>query len=185
MSHRAKTLPILTSQIGYSDEGDALLGSFGQGGLAFEPRHTLFTNLFLNQRLAKKWHLLARAHIGRSTASKTSDSIMNHIDPLISTSFDLAIKKENLFADNDQALLHIHQPLRIEKGAMTLNYATWRSSDRIIYGQQTIPLVPSGRSIELALGYQLPVPIPITFRSAYIHNPEHTKGKKLGRLGFI
>ena len=104
------------------------------------------------------------------------------IDPLISTSFDLAIKKEHLFADNDQALLHIHQPLRIEKGAMTLNYATWRSSDRIIYGQQTIPLVPSGRSIELAVGYQIPVPIPITFRSAYIHNHEHTKGKKAWQL---
>ena len=162
----------ITMQLGYSDEGRALLGMAGEEGFAFRAGQTLFSSVQAGKALGDGWTALAQGFVGRSDARAARHSLIADVRPLISSSFDVAATKR--LANNDQIMLHVHQPLRIERGAATLRYATWRNAQGLIYDDVSLPLVPRGRELRFGVAYQRDLKQgTLQLRGAYVRQPHH------------
>ena len=162
----------ITMQLGYSDEGRALLGMAGEEGFAFRAGQTLFSSVQAGKALGSGWTILAQGFVGRSDARAARHSLIAEVRPLISSSFDVAATKR--LANNDQIMLHVHQPLRIERGAATLRYATWRNAQGLVYDDVSLPLVPRGRELRFGVAYQRYLKQgTLQLRGAYVRQPHH------------
>ncbi|MBC6497988.1 MAG: S8 family serine peptidase [Alphaproteobacteria bacterium GM7ARS4] len=162
----------VTMHAGYSDEGNRLLGMTGHGGFAFRAGKTFFSGVQASVPLGS-WTGLGQVFIGKSDAHATGHHLIRAIEPLISSSFDVAIQKRGFFG-NDQLMVHVHQPLRIERGAATLRYATWRHGEERLYDNVSLPLAPQGREIRMGVAYQRQFAHgTLQLRSAYIRQPHH------------
>ena len=183
VSLRYKPTDNLRADIGYSDEGNHMLGSHGSHALAFQPQHTLYGNLNARYALSLDTHLQATAFISQSTSSPQPHSIIRALSPIISTAFDVRLTHRNALNQNDQLRWRVHQPLKVEHGAMTLHYATWRNATQLLYGTQTLDLTPSSRALHFAVDYETPfvAHIPrstLTLSAAYVKDPNHSRYNK-------
>ena len=179
VSLRHKPTDNLTTDVGYSDEGNHMLGSHGSQALEFQPQHTLYGNLNARYALSPDTHLQATAFISQSTSKPQPHSIIRALSPIISTAFDVRLTRKRVLNNNDQLRWRVHQPLKVEHGAMTLHYATWRNATQLLYGTQTLDLTPSSRALHFGVDYETPfiAHIPrstLTLSAAYVKDPNHS-----------
>ena len=183
VSLRYKATDNLTADVGYSDEGNHMLGSHGSQALEFQPQHTLYGNVHARYGFNSNTHLQATAFISQSTSSPQPHSIIRALSPIISTAFDVRLTQKRVLVANDQLRWRMHQPLKVEHGAMTLHYATWRNATQLLYGTQTLDLTPSSRALHFSVDYETPLiaRIPrsaLTLSASYVKDPNHSHYNK-------
>ena len=183
VSLRYKATDNLRADIGYSDEGNHMLGSHGSQALEFQPQHTLYGNVNARYGFSPDTHLQATAFISQSTSKPQPHSIIRALSPIISTAFDVRLTQKRVLNTHDQLRWRMHQPLKVEHGAMTLHYATWRNATQLLYGTQTLDLTPSSRALHFAVDYETPfiAHIPrstLTLSAAYVKDPNHSRYNK-------
>ena len=183
VSLRYKPTDNLTADVGYSDEGNHMLGSHGSQALAFQPQHTLYGNVHTRYGFNSNTHLQATAFISQSTSKPQPHSIIRALSPIISTAFDVRLTQKRVLNNNDQLRWRIHQPLKVEHGAMTLHYATWRNATQLLYGTQTLDLTPSSRALHFSVDYETPfvAHMPhsaLTLSASYVKDPNHSHYNK-------
>ena len=184
VSLRYKATDTIETDIGYSDEGNHMLGSHGSQALEFQPQHTLYGNVNARYGFSPDTHLQATAFISQSTSKPQPHSIIRALSPIISTAFDVRVTHRNALNNNDQLRWRVHQPLKVEHGAMTLHYATWRNATQLLYGTQTLDLTPSSRALHFGVDYETPLPMTrmphsaLTLSASYVKDPNHSRYNK-------
>ena len=183
VSLRYKPTDNLTTDVGYSDEGNHMLGSHGSQALEFQPQHTLYGNVRARHQFSPDTHLQATAFISQSTSKPQPHSIIRALSPIISTAFDIRVTRKRVLNTHDQLRWRMHQPLKVEHGAMTLHYATWRNATQLLYGTQTLDLTPSSRALHFSVDYETPfiAHMPhsaLTLSASYVKDPNHSHYNK-------
>jgi len=185
---RTKLTPAITADMGYADEGNQLLSGYGRAGFAFQPRHTLYSNIDGRYSLGARTDLWLRAFMSHSRAAPQPHSLIRGLTPILSTAFDVRLTHHKVLTDNDKISLHVKQPLKVEDGAMTLHYATWRDASQLLYGRQTLSLTPTSRALHFGVNYATPLPMTrshLTLTSAYIVSPNHSQRSQNEWLGAL
>ena len=119
----------------------------------------------------------------KAPANRNRHSIIRALSPIISTAFDVRVTRKRVLNGNDQLRWRMHQPLKVEHGAMTLHYATWRNATQLLYGTQTLDLTPSSRALHFSVDYETPFLAhtprsALTLSASYVKDPNHSHYNK-------
>ena len=136
-------------------EGDKFLGMQGTGAFNFKGASSkssiLGTKLSFN--LGEGSSLGFMAGVSSSKLNKSRDGLITGIDDVYGNTFSL--KYENYgVSGNDKFSFSLSQPHRVNSGSMDVQIAGLASrSGDIRYEYKSLGLSPSGRQLDLSLGY--------------------------------
>ncbi|MGF1604779.1 MAG: S8 family serine peptidase [Rhodothalassiaceae bacterium] len=152
-----KTGPIaVEAGLGLVREDGSLLGSRSAGALDFaQGGRTLFGSVSAHWAAAARLDLFATGHVGQTRATAPG-GVFDTVDALISTAFAAGVQWRGLFGQTDRISLGISQPLRIEMGGAGLAVPVDRPffTDIVVFEQRRLDFEPSGRQLDLELGYR-------------------------------
>ncbi len=137
---------LVTASLTHLDEKDSLLGGRMAEALAGGGSATRFVDLEARRNLGQGWTLSLGARRGFTSFSGNR---------LETSGYSAQLIKYGLVSDDDSFGIRIAQPLRVEKGGMSLYLPTSYSYDTAMAGWdwQQMSLVPSGREFDGELGY--------------------------------
>ncbi len=142
---------------GVLDEADGPLGSSGSGALATGGAVTHFLDVATAVPLAGGIEAFGRAALGR-TETASQGGLVTDIGALWSTSFEAGLAAGDVAQPGDRLSFTVSQPLRVEAGKAAMDVPVARDLEgRIARVQRELALEPSGREIDLELGYGLPL----------------------------
>lgn len=149
----------LALQFGNMEETDGVLDSAGGGALGLPSTST--TSFFgLNGRLAlsERLALVGQASLGLTDPGSVENSLITEMSPVRSFGFGAALAGRNLLASSDRLTIAASQPLRVYSGSAVVRRPIGRTVEgRVISRSDTVDLEPSGREVDLELGYSLPL----------------------------
>ena len=144
-------------QAGLLDEAERLLGGDAQGAFGSIGARTLFAGAQMQQRLAGGWRAHASFHAGISRPQLNA-GMLRRISATTTSSWALGIGTDQLLRAGDSLILTANQPLRTESGQALLEISAGRTRYRQVLSQNIeIDLRPSGRQVDLALAYTVPI----------------------------
>jgi hypothetical protein len=148
----------LSLEIGDVLETGGVMGSLAEGGLTMATRaaSTAWTTATAETALSAHWSLKGALTIAATAATHPEASLITSIGPIFATSIALGLAGENLFRTGDVLNFTLGQPLRAERGSLTLISGVARnwSTGGVIMGQTQASLTPSGREFDLETGYR-------------------------------
>ena len=104
------------------------------------------------------WQGLAALFAGLTEPAARDSGWLRLDAPLVSSSFSLGLVATDVWRSRDQLGLVLHQPLRVEYGRATLRRPVGRTPARqLLLATHPVSLSPSGRTLELGLGYAMPL----------------------------
>jgi hypothetical protein len=140
---------------------------------------TAWTTATAETALDAHWSLKGALTIAATGASHPEASLITTIGPVYATSFALGLAGENLFRRGDVLSFTFGQPLRAERGSLTLASGIARdwSTGGVIMGRTQASLTPSGREFDLETGYRFDVAgWGVGANVAYAIDPNHVQG---------
>ena len=91
--------------------------------------------------------------MGLSELDNFKNTFISESSELLSSSFEFNYESNSIF-DNNKLKISLSQPNRVEKGDMTFRLIGLADKDgNIPYNDHVIDLSPSGRQIDLSIGY--------------------------------
>ncbi|GAB4119392.1 MAG: hypothetical protein Kow00104_01830 [Rhodothalassiaceae bacterium] len=144
-------------QAGVDEETGSLLGTKGSGGLALgEGARSSFLALDARLALGKDWQAFGRILNG-FTDIRGSASLFGEIGRIRSESFAVGLTGSNLLRQGDLFGISVLQPLRVTGGSAALEVPVSRDLESGLFSFETrrLTLSPSGREIDLEIGYGL------------------------------
>lgn len=158
-------------------EQDRILGLHGDGAFALgDGTSTLFAGMNGVWQVGEKTALQASLYGGFTRASGRTDSLIQGVDSITTSSWRVGVTQKDVFRDEDSVHFNIAQPMRAESGALNVNLPQYRLRDGTIIGQNvSFNLAPTGREIDLEAGYRLALS-PVTkldLAAMYRRDPGH------------
>ena len=150
----------ISAEFGLLRESERLLGA-GTGGAYGQLRgNTWFTRLIMEQKLASGLELMAVAQ-GGYTLGVAGKGLFEGTQRVLSSAFSAGVRWRR--ADGSQkrerAWLLVSQPLRNESGGLVLDYPIGRTrAGGVLRERAFLEAEPSGRQIDLTLGYETALP---------------------------
>lgn len=144
-------------EVGEVLETGGFMGSLASGGLKMADRaSTAWTTATAETALDRHWSLKGAFTMAASGATHPEASLITSIGPVYATSFALGLAGTNLFRDGDVLSFSAGQPLRAERGSLTLASGIGRdwTTGGVIMGEQRLSLLPSGRELDFETGYR-------------------------------
>ena len=148
-----------SAEFGLLHESERLLGAGAAGAFGQLAGNTWFTRLFAEQNLGGGLRLVAAAQ-GGYTSAETNHGLLRGARHVLSTACSAGILWEGKAPGNaNRFWLTVSQPLRNESGALELNYPKGRTrAGDVIRATALLGAEPSGRQLDLTLGYETTLP---------------------------
>jgi subtilase-type serine protease len=106
--------------------------------------------------VAPRLEVFGQGNVGLTRPHGTRPGLLRDISMLSSGSFGLGLTRRALATKGDRLTLAISQPLRVETGAAEIDRPLGRTFDgRILRQRAPVDLAPSGRELDLELGYRI------------------------------
>ena len=140
-------------------EHATVLGAMYRGAAAFgENTPTYYTGLTGSLRLGPSLSLAGAAHLGLTEPAISGTSLITAASRLMTTSFHLALAKENLRSAGDRAGVVLSQPLRVVSGSAALVLPTTIDlAGQPIYSIRNASLKADGQELDVQGFYMLPL----------------------------
>jgi hypothetical protein len=147
-------------QFGQLDEHRRMLDATGGGALGLpEGASTTFLGLTGRAELSPHLEAFGQGSIGFTRTHGAGASLLQEVSVLSSSSFGLGLVRRALATDGDRLTVAISQPLRVESGTAAIDRPLGRTFDgRILRERAQVDLAPTGRELDLELGYRLALP---------------------------
>ena len=144
----------------YLTEEDGVLGTGGVGGLHFtDGFDSNAITVGTQYRMPDDYSLSASYTRAFSSGDTVSDGLLTlDNSKLSSTAFAVGLEKRKLVTNNDYLKFSISQPLRVERGHMTLTHDDYYDENEVLHSRTVgIDLGSSGRQIDYQLQYTTPL----------------------------
>ena len=144
-------------QFGQLEEDERMLDASGGGALGLpEGASTTFLGFTGRAEMAPRLEVFGQGNVGLTRPHGARPGLLRDISVLSSGSFGLGVIRRALATKGDRLTLAISQPLRVETGAAEIDRPLGRTFDgRIVRQRANVDLAPSGRELDLELGYRL------------------------------
>ena len=164
---------LLGLRAGWMGEEQTLLGTASGGAFGSLAGQAVFTGIEANAEFGP-WRLGASAEIG-SVSAQPRGGLVREISPLATSAFALHANRST--ADGSAWRLSLSQPLRIESGHALLDVPTGRTkAGNVVRNVLSADLEPSGRQVDLALGWLRPLDSGMLRLGATLsHEPGHRR----------
>ena len=149
----------LFAEIGVLGESERLLGAGADGAYGRLAGRTWFTRLMAERDLARGLRLMAVAQAGY-TSGEAGRGLFRETRGVLSSAFSTGLQWDSTGAGKpERAWLMVSQPLRNESGGLYLDYPIGRTrAGGVLRETAWIGADPSGRQIDLTLGYETALP---------------------------
>ena len=168
-------------EVGDVLESGGIMGSLAAGGLTMANQaSTAWTTATAETQLDAHWSLKSALTLAATGATHPQASLITTIGQVYATSFALGVAGEDLFRGGDVLSFTLGQPLRAERGSLTLATGVGRdwSTGGVIMGQTQASLLPSGREVDLETGYRFDIAgWGVGANVAYALDPNHMQNK--------
>ncbi|MDA7648156.1 S8 family serine peptidase [Alphaproteobacteria bacterium] len=174
---------------GQAIEKDGFLGLHGAEAFNLDnsESNTSFIGVKFGKMLKDDLKFNAMATSGRSTMARTGDGIIRGASDVVSSSYGFLLEKANIFG-GDSLAISLQQPNRVERGHISVITSNLSDSDgNLTYNNHNVPIVPSGRQKDLAIGYTKAVSDDLTISTKLIATDElnHVKSAKDAYSAFV
>lgn len=144
----------VSAELGLLRESERLLGAGASGAYGRLAGNTWFTRLTATQELRGGLRFVAVAQ-GGYTSAEVNRGLLRTARHVLSSAYSAGIHWKSKAPGNAGRLwLTVSQPLRNESGAMELDYPAGRTrTGAVVRKTAWLAAEPSGRQIDLALGY--------------------------------
>jgi hypothetical protein len=172
---------LYTLEVGDVLETGGLMGSLAAGGLTMAERaSTAWTTATAQTQLNAQWSLKGALTFAATGATHPEASLIQTIGPVYATSFALGVAGEDIVRKGDTLSFTLGQPLRAERGSLTLVSGIGRdwATGGVIMGQTQASLEPSGREFDFETGYRFSFEgWGVGANVAYALDPNHVQDK--------
>ena len=150
----------LFAEIGVLRESERLLGAGAEGAYGRFAGRTWFTRMLAERVLARGLRLTAVAQAGY-TSGEAGRGLFRDTRGVLSSAFSTGLQWDRTVPGKpERAWLMVSQPLRNESGGLYLDYPTGRTrAGGVLRETAWIGAEPSGRQIDLTLGYETALPL--------------------------
>jgi Subtilase family len=147
----------LGMQFGQLEEDQRMLDASGSGALGLpEGASTTFLGFSGRAEVMPRLEVFGQGNVGLTRPHGARPGLLRDISALSSGSFGLGLTRRALATKGDRLTLAISQPLRVETGAAEIDRPLGRTFDgRIVRQRTNVDLAPSGRELDLELGYRI------------------------------
>ncbi len=142
--------------LGYTEEEDRFLNSDAYGAFNINDKNnpTNFISKKYLKKLPSNSEILLSASYGFTNVNTNTDTLINKIGPIESSSFGINFTKKDILNNKDKFSFTISQPHRVELGSANISIPTGRDkSGNLYYTNKDISLSPSGRQLDYSLDY--------------------------------
>ncbi len=148
-----------SAELGLLRESERLLGAGTRGAYGELSGTTWFTRMRVEQRLAGGLELLAVAQEGR-TAGAAGQGLLRGAQRVLSSAYSAGLRWSNPVAERSESLwLMVTQPLRNKSGYLEIDYPVGRTrSGGVLREIANLGATPTGRQVDVALGYEKLLP---------------------------
>ena len=145
-----------SAELGLLRESERLLGAGAAGAYGQLAGNTWFTRLVAKQELGGGLRLVAVAQ-GGYTSAEANHGLLRGARHVLSSAYSAGILWEGKAPGNAKRFwLTVSQPLRNESGALELDYPAGRTrAGGVVRETAWLGVEPSGRQIDLTLGYEV------------------------------
>jgi len=146
---------ILSITTGLLKEKNTFLLSQGYGALTMNDSNSIsnYYGLNFSKNLNNYGNIYFSSMMGFSELNNLNNSFIVDTSDVLTSNFEINYELENLI-DNDKLDISLSQPNRVEKGDMTFRLTGLADSNgNLPYHDHNIDLVPTGRQIDLSIGY--------------------------------
>ena len=152
----------LFAEIGLLNESERLLGAGAEGAYGRFAGRTWFSRFLVERELAGGLTLMAVAQAGY-TSGEAGRGLFRGTRGVLSSAFSTGLQWNNTEdGKRERAWLMASQPLRNESGGLELDYPIGRTrAGEVLRETAWIGAEPSGRQIDLTLGYETALPSPV------------------------
>jgi hypothetical protein len=168
-------------EVGDVVETGGFMGSLAAGGLQMTQRaSTAWTTATAETQLNTHWSLKGALTLAASGTTHPEASLITAISPVYATSFALGLGGEDIWRAGDRLSFTLAQPLRAERGSLTLASGVGRdwATGGVIMGETEASLAPSGREVDFETGYHLAFDgWGVGANVAYAIDPNHVQDK--------
>ena len=152
------------AELGLLSESERLLGAGADGAYGRLAGRTWFTRLLAERDLARRLKLMAVAQAGY-TLGEAARGLFRGTRGVLSSAFSTGLEWSSAGSGKGpgvpgRAWLMVSQPLRNESGGLQLDYPAGRTrAGGVLRETAWIGAEPSGRQIDLTLGYETALPL--------------------------
>ena len=147
------------AELGLLHEPERLLGAGAGGAFGGLAGSTWFSRLLAERELAKGLRLVAVAQAG-FTSGDAGRGLFRAMQGVLSSAFSAGVYWYGTgFEQRESIWLTVSQPLRNESGGLELDYPIGRTrAGGVLRQSALLGAAPSGRQIDLTLGYETDLP---------------------------
>ena len=140
---------------GLAEETNGFLGLSGSGAFTLDGAETstAFTGVNFASDISPNLSFGAVAIYANSEMFNRGHTILSGVDQAISNSFALNLEGSNIWG-SDRLEISLAQPSRIQEGSMRVRVTNLADAEgNLTYRSELVSLEPSGRQIDLSIGY--------------------------------
>jgi hypothetical protein len=176
---------------GVNNESDGFLETSIEGAFAEDSKSsTTFFGMSSYGWLNNKWSYNMLGSIGSTQMNVEGVGLLSDINNVKSTSFAFEASRPIGFVEKDRFYIGISQPLRVESGkASVMVPQLYEIGGNMNFDKANVDLAPSGRQLNLGLGYQATLYnfINVGVRTALSQDYGHKKSDNIvnSMVGFV
>jgi subtilase-type serine protease len=141
---------------GLTNETDGFLETSVEGAFAQNAEaYTKFVGITSYGWLGRQWSYRALASVGLTDMQINGAGMLNDLNNVTTSSFALEFARTVGMLEADSIHLGVFQPLRVEAGQASVSVpGLYNVSGELEFTRANVDLAPSGRQIDLGVGYQ-------------------------------
>ncbi|PIR33566.1 MAG: hypothetical protein COV36_02435 [Alphaproteobacteria bacterium CG11_big_fil_rev_8_21_14_0_20_44_7] len=173
-------------QTGMNVEENTFLGSETGGAFRLaDDSVTYYTGVGMNYGLSDNLSLMGNYNFGITDIDTSSNSLFTNFGNIHTSSFSFGAEYKNMFAENDNFVALVSQPIRVEKASATarLPYDIAKGGE-VLFNNSDISLTPEGREFDLETYYHMNLneDSDLMLGSIFKFQPEHDASQDMESL---
>jgi subtilase-type serine protease len=166
-----------------SAEGGAVLGLQGNSAFDFGTSSAISAvDVGFSGNITSQLSVFGGAEYGVAMAGGAPEGgLVSAAGPLGFSGFSIGARASDIFTPGDKVTVSLSQPLRVESGRTSLSLPVGRTKDgTIVYDNVTADISPTGRELDLGLGYDLTSDSSghLRLSATYAHDAGHVAGEQ-------
>ncbi len=169
-------------------EHNSFIGSNSSG--AFNQNNntpTIFVSHSFEKKISKSTDISLISSLGRTQYNNSSsNTLINNISPIISSSFGALLKHD--LNSNDSFIIKVYQPHRLESGTANISVPLAHDVNGTLnFNQEKVDLHPSGRQIDLSFRYNKSIEnnISLSFENITSSDEGHVSSNKFNNTSIV